>query len=271
MIRRTSVPDSLKDEQTGSATGDGQKLAHWVADRLREEILSGALEPGAALLREKQMMERFKVSRPTLRAAKGILETELLISVGRGSRRAVVRAPANDRTIAYAGLVLAAEGVTIEDLQRARLYFEAPIIESLSGRKLRDAVGELKQCMRAMEAAHAEGRHLDVIAEVNHFHAALVRASGNKAMILIVSIVRAMAAEAAAAAVETGRLDARMLERAQQRTISGYCTLCRLLDQGATAEAATFWRLHMGRLLRFLRRSGIGAYLVLPPANLRRF
>jgi DNA-binding GntR family transcriptional regulator len=70
-----------------------------VADRLRGAIQSGELRPGEALPTEKQLAERYRVSRPTIRAALGLLRTEGLIDARQGSgayvrlRRAPRRVP----------------------------------------------------------------------------------------------------------------------------------------------------------------------------------
>ncbi len=70
-----------------------------VADRLRGAIQSGELRPGEALPTEKQLAERYGVSRPTIRAALGLLRTEGLIDARQGSgayvrlRRAPRRVP----------------------------------------------------------------------------------------------------------------------------------------------------------------------------------
>jgi GntR family transcriptional regulator len=70
-----------------------------VADRLRGAIQSGELRPGEALPTEKQLAERYGVSRPTIRAALGLLRTEGLVDARQGSgafvrlRRAPRRVP----------------------------------------------------------------------------------------------------------------------------------------------------------------------------------
>ncbi|MFC4503240.1 MULTISPECIES: GntR family transcriptional regulator [Streptomyces] len=62
-------------------------LYQQVAAAIREAILSGEYEPGAPLPSEAQLMERYKVSRPTVRNAVAALRAEGLIDVhhGKGS------------------------------------------------------------------------------------------------------------------------------------------------------------------------------------------
>lgn len=62
-------------------------LYQQVAAAIREEIRSGEFEPGAPLPSETQLIERYKVSRPTVRNAIAALRAEGLIDVrhGKGS------------------------------------------------------------------------------------------------------------------------------------------------------------------------------------------
>ena len=62
------------------------KTGELIATHLRRQIVRGELRPGETLPAESQLMEQFGVSRPTLREAFRILESEPLISVRRGSR-----------------------------------------------------------------------------------------------------------------------------------------------------------------------------------------
>src|SRR5258705_4678952 len=62
------------------------KAASLIAAQIRKQIVMGELAEGDALPSEAEMVKRLGVSRPTLRQAFRILETEHLIAVQRGSR-----------------------------------------------------------------------------------------------------------------------------------------------------------------------------------------
>ena len=55
-----------------------------IAAQLRRRIVRGAVKPGEKLPPETRLMEQFGVSRPTIREAFRILETERLIAVRPG-------------------------------------------------------------------------------------------------------------------------------------------------------------------------------------------
>src|SRR3546814_2566982 len=70
-----------------------------IADELRQLIVSGELDEGDSLGKETELIERFGVSRPSLREALRILEAEGLISVIRGVLGGVVvHRPAQPQT-----------------------------------------------------------------------------------------------------------------------------------------------------------------------------
>ena len=62
------------------------KTSELIAAQLRRQIVRGTVKPGEKLPPESQLMEQFGVSRPTIREAFRILETERLIVVRPGSR-----------------------------------------------------------------------------------------------------------------------------------------------------------------------------------------
>ena len=62
------------------------KMADRVATQLRRMFIKGEIPEGTMLPPESELMERFGVSRPTLREAFRVLESESLIEVQRGVR-----------------------------------------------------------------------------------------------------------------------------------------------------------------------------------------
>src|ERR1700745_3015562 len=92
-----------------------------IADELRALIVSGKLSEGDSLGHEPDLVERFGVSRPSLREALRILEAEGLVTVVRGVRGGViVHEPNGSMTARTAALVLQARNVSIADVFEAR-------------------------------------------------------------------------------------------------------------------------------------------------------
>lgn len=109
------------------------KLTEVVADVLRREILTGTISEGDNLPLEQDLAVQLGVSRPTLREALRVLESESLIRPRRGSREgAVVIAPTIDSAARYFGYLLQYSDTTLEDLARARLMLEPPLVATLA-------------------------------------------------------------------------------------------------------------------------------------------
>jgi len=101
------------------------KAAELVSRALRKQIVRGEVKEGSTLLPESDMMARFGVSRPTLREAIRILESEGLITVSRGSRGgAIVRRPSVSVATQYVGLLLQSSGTTLADVYRVHVVVE---------------------------------------------------------------------------------------------------------------------------------------------------
>src|SRR4026209_1677486 len=88
-----------------------------IADELRRLIVSGKLSEGESLGHEPDLVERFGVSRPSLREALRILEAEGLISVVRGMLGGIVVHEPNERmTARTAALLLQSRNVSLADV-----------------------------------------------------------------------------------------------------------------------------------------------------------
>lgn len=129
------------------------KLTAVVADMLRRSIISGDLAEGDNLPPEPELMEQLGVSRPTLREALRVLESESLIRPRRGSRAgAEVCAPSVEVSARYMGFVLQHDGVTVEDVLQGRRVIEPPLAGMLAKRIDADKMGRLREALEEEEA-----------------------------------------------------------------------------------------------------------------------
>jgi GntR family transcriptional regulator, transcriptional repressor for pyruvate dehydrogenase complex len=158
------------------------KMAERVATVLRRMMVRGEIAEGDMLPSESTLMERFGVSRPTLREAFRVLESESLIKVERGVRGgARVTRPQRQTLARYAGLILEYEGVTLKDVYAARANIETPMIVQLATEQPRAAIAELE--MIVAQEGDAEG---DAAVDARtEFHTAIARLSRNKTMQIV--------------------------------------------------------------------------------------
>jgi DNA-binding FadR family transcriptional regulator len=104
-----------------------RKAAELVADHLRAEIVRGNISSGDNLPVERELIATYGVSRPTLREALRILETEGLLEVTRGVRGgARVLGPSLTLAAHAFGMILQAQGTKLVDVQIARSIIEPP-------------------------------------------------------------------------------------------------------------------------------------------------
>lgn len=131
------------------------KTAEVVASTLRTQIVNGEIAEGEALPSEAVLMEHFAISRPSLREAFRILESERLIEVRRGSRGGA-RAVKPDIAVAarYLGVIMQFDRVPLKDVFVARAYFEPLSFRLLAASPDREAASaELRDLLADMTNA----------------------------------------------------------------------------------------------------------------------
>ncbi|GCB44120.1 FadR/GntR family transcriptional regulator [Streptomyces sp. NL15-2K] len=219
------------------------KTAELVAAHLRRQIVRGELKPGDALPPESGLMEQFGISRPTLREAFRVLESESLITVRRGAHGgARVSAPGADVAARFAGLILEYRGTTLGDLHRAAALIEPPCARTLA---TKHTAGDIK---RLRDAVAAEKAVLDdplaLVEAQDTFHALLVELTGNQTLALLCGMVRNIIDRAnasyTAAATDSGTRKAQALKghRAHVRLVG-------LIESGKADEAEKLWQRHL--------------------------
>src|ERR1044072_4456319 len=121
------------------------QMAELVAAQLRRKIIRGELSDGDALPAEAALMTEFAVSRPTLREAFRVLESEALISIRRGARGgARVRPPEGQGAARDPRLVLEHRGTTLQDVYDARTIIETPCAGLLARRRTEEDLARLR-------------------------------------------------------------------------------------------------------------------------------
>jgi DNA-binding FadR family transcriptional regulator len=172
------------------------RLADMVASVLRERIVDGKLGNGDLLPKQDELLEEFRISRPSLREALRILESEGLLTVRRGNvGGSVVEAPNADTSAYMFGLVLQSRRGSVADLAEAIQHIE-PITASLcAAREDREeaVVPVLRANIAETEAAIADGPQFTVLSR--RFHEEMVAACGNQTMILMVGALESLWSE----------------------------------------------------------------------------
>jgi GntR family transcriptional regulator, transcriptional repressor for pyruvate dehydrogenase complex len=168
-------------------------MAEIVAARLRTRIINGELDDGDELPREADLLEEFGVSRPSLREAIRILETEGLLRIRRGKiGGAIVMRPTPASAAYHLGLTLQSNGTTLDDVAAARSMLEpvcAGLIAALPKAKRAKVVKQLSSLVDDNERALGE---YAFTATALSFHAAVVEFCGNTTIIILTGALEAV-------------------------------------------------------------------------------
>jgi DNA-binding FadR family transcriptional regulator len=255
---------TLRDPYTASSSASHEvrvpKTAELVAANLRRQIVRGELREGDALPPENALMDQYGVSRPTLREAFRVLESEGLITVRRGSHGgARVHVPNGDVAARYAGLVLQYRGTTLADVLEARAVVEPPCAGLLASRRTATDLARLEAAVDAADAAIDDpmtGIHLQ-----QDFHGLVVELAGNETALVLVGMLRHIIDTATVSRI--ARDAGSPTERAAQHT--GHRSHRRLLEyvEARDAEGAErLWRKHIVETSAYLLSAPTAATVV---------
>ena len=224
------------------------KTAELVADRLRKQIVRGELREGESLPAEATLTEHFGISRPTLREAFRVLETEQLITVRRGARGgASVHAPSAAMVARYTGFYLEHDGTSLADVLEARVAIESPAAGLAAQRRTDDDLERLRAAIAECEQLAADRRRL--VLQFSEFHALVVAAAHNRTIALLHAVLREI--------IDMAKLrrladDDDGPSRALARGATSHRELVELIAAGDSEGAEWLWRAHLNDANRYL-------------------
>ena len=156
------------------------KASELVAADLRRRIITGELKAGELLPSEVVLMQEFGVSRPTLREAFRILESEAILTVLRGARGGG-RVLEPDGAVAgrYMGILLQYQGVPLADVYEARTEIEVSAVGIIGTNRRKAAIRDLEKLLVEGEQVRAL-KDDDAFARFSFaFHVAVVEGAGS--------------------------------------------------------------------------------------------
>ncbi|MYQ30625.1 GntR family transcriptional regulator, partial [Streptomyces sp. SID4956] len=221
------------------------KTGELVARRLRRMIVEGELKEGDYLPREAELLEHFGVSRPTLREAVRVMESEGLVELRRGSRTgARITLPGPEAVARPAALQLQLNGTTLADVYAARSAIEPPAARLL-------ALSRDEQRHTALENALDEERaNLDdpdrFATGAAQFHLRLVQLSGNQTLAIMAGLVHEIILRQTRSVVlARQRWEPTVAQEHRGRAVRAYQKLIALVRAERAEAAEAFWRKHL--------------------------
>jgi DNA-binding FadR family transcriptional regulator len=222
------------------------KTAELVAKQIRNAIIRGELSDGDTLPAEAHLIAEFEVSRPTIREAVRILESEGLVTVARGARGgARISSPNYGMIARAAGITLQAKGVTIGDLYEMRTMMEPPAARLVAERNSVAAVPVLREILARQESNM--GDLINFAIDVAEFHKAMIEFAGNQTLIMMWQALGGLIAEHLKLAQRHGqeRSEPAMLEKRRRYGMRSQKKLVDLIEARDGAAAEAHWRDHM--------------------------
>jgi GntR family transcriptional regulator, transcriptional repressor for pyruvate dehydrogenase complex len=216
-----------------------RRISELIVDQVRGLIREQQLNPGDRLPAERELCERFGVSRVTVREALRVLEANGLVEIRVGARGgAFVSTPSRERVGEGIADLLTLSAVTAAEVTEARLILELGMIPLVCERADdHDIAALLDICDRQEEALSAGDYQMNLSAE---FHSRLAECAHNAAVHMLIQSFRGpllMSLERAhQSAPEMGHLGAKEHRK-----------LTRAIQQRNTDQATTIMRQHLTR------------------------
>lgn len=173
------------------------KSSDVLADRLRKQILRGALAPGAPLPAERDLVTQTGLSRGSVREALRILETEGLVSTRPGRQGgSVARQPGDESLARYIGMFVEGRGISLLSLLQTREAVEPSLAFLAAQNRTDEELALLLSVTEAVEDAYADvPRYL---AENVKWHCAIAAASHNELLRAFMVAISSMVYQASA-------------------------------------------------------------------------
>jgi GntR family transcriptional repressor for pyruvate dehydrogenase complex len=239
-----SMNVSVRVKEAKATAAKRPKAAEIVAAELRHQIVTGLLKPGDKLHPESVLQTEFNISRPTLREALRLLESESLISITRGkyggSRVTSVDLGAAARQV---GVFLQIEGTTLADVWLARTIIEPPAAGLMAAQKNPTALAALEaNIAAAREVVQSDPiLYADLSAE---FSLLITRNCGNKTIQLLSALIYEIIRKQHEHITERTLANAAVVEL-RLDSIRSRTAVVDLMRNGSPAAVETFWRAHL--------------------------
>ncbi|MGH3760065.1 FadR/GntR family transcriptional regulator [Actinophytocola sp.] len=161
------------------------RVSSAIVDQIKGLIREGRLNPGDRLPSERELCERFGVSRVTVREALRILETNGLITIKVGARGgALVARPTSDQVGANLAELVGMSPLTAQEVTEARLVFEVGMMPLVVQRATDEDIAALRAMTTKHAAALRAGEYtMEMSAE---FHVRLAACTHNTAIEMLV-------------------------------------------------------------------------------------
>ena len=217
------------------------RLAEDIADRVRELILDGTFPTGQPLPGERQLAERFGVSRGSIRDAFRMLEMIGLLEMRHG-QGTFPRELSVDRLVTPLASVLTNRRDLEAELMDVRRMFEPAVARVAAARMTDEDLAELRRIVSVQRRKVKAGQ--SALVEDTAFHAALARATGNTVVVRIMETLNDLLTESRRRALQ---------QRSRpERSLQGHEAVVAALTRHDAEGAARAMHTHIDQIAEIL-------------------
>jgi DNA-binding FadR family transcriptional regulator len=219
------------------------KISEIVASELRQKILRGKIKAGEPLSPESVLVTEYNVSRPSLREAMRLLESQGLVAIRRGSHRGPLAAtPDLKQVVDMFTMHLQLRKATVADIYQFRMLVEPQAVRIAAEKATPADIEMLKSLLSEEKEVVESGTGFTETAW--RFHTELMRLSGNITTTLIAETLETISARHASAML-TGWEDQK---DQRERAYRAHRRMVGHIERGEADKAEQFWAKHMAEV-----------------------
>lgn len=182
-VKQSPEPAQATDDLFSPVTVG--RTSQLIANQIRSLIREGRLKAGDRLPSERELCERFLVSRVTVREALRVLEANGLVDIKVGARGgAFVSTPDSDTLGEGLADLLTLSELTAAEVTEARMVFELGIIPLIVERATKQDITDLRALVDDARRALKENRYSVEMSAA--FHTRLAASTHNRAVEMLV-------------------------------------------------------------------------------------
>jgi GntR family transcriptional regulator, transcriptional repressor for pyruvate dehydrogenase complex len=210
-----------------------------VARQLQRLIEEGVLKPGDMLPPEREMVERFGVSRSSVRDAIRTLELVGMVEARQGEGTVVAEAKAEALVVPLAGILLRKREM-VGELLEVRRMIEPPLAARAARHATADQVSRLEEILGRQEERTRRGE--PSIEEDTEFHYTIALAAGNSVVQRVVDVLMDLLRES--------RVRSLQVRGRPEKSLGGHRRILRAIRKRDPAMAEKAMRSHLSEIER---------------------
>ncbi len=162
-----------------------ERVSQVIVDQIKVLLREGKLKPGDRLPSERELCQRFGVSRVTVREALRVLEAGGLVEIRVGARGgAFLTTPSRERLGAGLADLLSLSPLTAAEVTEARMVFELGIIPLAVERATEEDIADLRAMVEVAQHALESGSYTMAMSAA--FHVRIASCTHNPAIEMLV-------------------------------------------------------------------------------------